>query len=193
MKKFLGILLFVFLVGCSQEVDDTTLLKQLEDNQIEEDTGEQLLTPEIFEKQFNELSSDLIREDTFLIRDIPIEEGAENDSFQIDFNENTFLVGIVDDNNEVSSVMVSMVEDGSGEINHGMVETMIRIFSSTLTDDELNNVMEKLQFLTEYDVLMEQIGHTYFTFVGDIQYSMNYSMTDEGYVRCILNIDKDIN
>lgn len=229
MKKYIGLLLCILLVGCSQEVatkevednvqsevedtsevettDETTQDNENEDNvseQVEEQPsseqtkevtrdGNQSLTPEVFQQQFNELSSEFIGEDTYVINDIPVEDGEENDSFQINFNENIFLVGIVDDNNEVSSAMVSMVEDGSVETspyNIGMVKSMIRIFSPTLTEDEMYTVMEDLYFLTGYSELMDQIGTTWETDVEGVHYSINYSMTDEGYVLCILNVDK---
>lgn len=192
LKKYLVLLLCIFLVGCSEDT------KEIEENtaepeqnvETEEGYAVTLVTPEVFQEKFNEMSSKTIQDDTFLINDISIEQGEENDSFQVNFDESTFLVGILDEEQDITNMMVSVVEDGTSETSAKLMEVVIGALSPTLTEVEVDSVLEELGYLTSFEALTEEIGTFPEEKFEGVQYSMNYSMTDEGYVLCILNIDK---
>ena len=156
------------------------------------DVYQQSITPTIFKEKFNKISAKTIGEDNFLIKDIKIQNGEKNNVFQVKFNEGMIINGVLNSKNEIISLVALLEDDGgpeTGPYNTQIREALIKIFSPTITDEELLSVLDKLKFITSYSELQNQVGKSFNETIGDIKYNSDFMKVANGNVLCILALE----
>lgn len=178
-------------ISTMREDSHTSYLDRSENGE-EKSAGKLKITPGIFKEKYNAISEETIAEDNFLIKDITIQNVEKNNVFQVKFNENIIISGMLNSKNEIISLMAFTEEDGgpeTGPYNLMIREALIKIFSPEITEREIIYLQDTLGFIGSYSEIQNQIGQSFSKTIGNVKYTSDFRIVENGNVLEILGLD----